>query len=206
MWEWMCRSTYSLLRCRMEVRGQFYASTALRWVEIAPVTHWIGVWVGSRASLHDVERRKLLPLKGLEFKSFWRPVRQQSSDRLRYPGFHFFVAKLRRLLFLPINPLRYVTGTLKNTTKTKKNVSPGSRNLEHSRYIIYYFISAYLYNLIRSTTFSWVIRSVNLKHKIRLNNIWKSTNWISVTKSRQWILIRQIITLHCGNLSRLLQF
>jgi hypothetical protein len=31
--------------------------------ERVPGTHWIGGWVGPRAGLDDMERRKLLPLK-----------------------------------------------------------------------------------------------------------------------------------------------
>jgi hypothetical protein len=32
----------------------------------APGTHWIGGWVGPRAGLDDVEKRKVLPLLGIE--------------------------------------------------------------------------------------------------------------------------------------------
>jgi hypothetical protein len=31
--------------------------------EIAPSSHWIGGWVGLRASLDDVEKRKVLPYR-----------------------------------------------------------------------------------------------------------------------------------------------
>jgi hypothetical protein len=48
--------------------------------------HWIGGWVGSRAGLDDVKRRKILPLSGLEFQSFSRRARSQLLYRLRYPG------------------------------------------------------------------------------------------------------------------------
>jgi hypothetical protein len=34
--------------------------------ERAPGTHWIGSWVGPRAGLDDVEKRKFLTLPGLE--------------------------------------------------------------------------------------------------------------------------------------------
>jgi hypothetical protein len=33
--------------------------------ERAPGTHWIGGWVGSRAGLDDVDKRRLLTLAGL---------------------------------------------------------------------------------------------------------------------------------------------
>jgi hypothetical protein len=42
-------------------------------------TQWIGGWVGPRAGLDDVEKRKFLTLPGLE-------LRLLSLYRLRYPG------------------------------------------------------------------------------------------------------------------------
>jgi hypothetical protein len=44
------------------VSGQLHAPVALRPGERAPCTHWIGDWVGSRAGVDDVEKRKLLLL------------------------------------------------------------------------------------------------------------------------------------------------
>jgi hypothetical protein len=55
-------------------------------LETAPGTHWIGGWVGPRTGLDDMEKRKSLPLLGLELRSLGRPVRRQSIYRLRYPG------------------------------------------------------------------------------------------------------------------------
>jgi hypothetical protein len=46
--------------------------------ERAPGTHWIGGWVGPRAGLDEVEKRKFLILPGLEL----RPLRSQSLWRL----------------------------------------------------------------------------------------------------------------------------
>jgi hypothetical protein len=40
-----------------------------------PGNHWIGDWVGLRAGLDDVEKRKVLTLSGLELS---RPSRSQS--------------------------------------------------------------------------------------------------------------------------------
>jgi hypothetical protein len=51
-----------------------------------PGTHWIEGWVGPRASLDDVERRKILPLLGLELRPLGRPTHSQPLYRLRYPG------------------------------------------------------------------------------------------------------------------------
>jgi hypothetical protein len=43
--------------------------------ELAPGTHWIGRWVGPRAGLDEVEKRKFLTLPGLELRSLGRPAR-----------------------------------------------------------------------------------------------------------------------------------
>jgi hypothetical protein len=54
--------------------------------ERVPGTHWIGGWVGPRASLDDVEKRKFLTLPGLELLTVSHPDRSQSLYRLCYPG------------------------------------------------------------------------------------------------------------------------
>jgi hypothetical protein len=54
--------------------------------ERAPGTHWIEGWVGHRADLDDVEKRKFLTLPELELRPLGRPARSQSLYRLRYPG------------------------------------------------------------------------------------------------------------------------
>jgi hypothetical protein len=56
-------------------------------VERAPGTHWIGGWVGHRASLDNVEKRKFSTVPELEFRPLGRRARNQSLYRLRYPGF-----------------------------------------------------------------------------------------------------------------------
>jgi hypothetical protein len=50
-------------------------------MEIGPDTHWIEGWVGPRAGLDAMEKRKILPLPGIEPG---RPVRSQSL--LSYHG------------------------------------------------------------------------------------------------------------------------
>jgi hypothetical protein len=53
----------------------------------APVTHWIGGWLGPRAGLDDVEKSKFFPQLGLEFRPLGRPAsRYTALYRLRYPG------------------------------------------------------------------------------------------------------------------------
>jgi hypothetical protein len=49
-------------------------------------THWIGGWVGPRAGLKDVEKRKFLTLPGLKLRALGRPACRQSLYRQRYPG------------------------------------------------------------------------------------------------------------------------
>jgi hypothetical protein len=63
--------------------GEWSASRPGRFT---PGTHWIGGWVGPRADLDDVERRKFLALPELKPRPLCRPARSQSLYRLRYPG------------------------------------------------------------------------------------------------------------------------
>jgi hypothetical protein len=69
--------------------GEWSASRPGRFIpgESAPGTHWIGVWVGSRTGLDDMEGRKFLTLPGLELRPLSRPAPSQSLYRLRYPGY-----------------------------------------------------------------------------------------------------------------------
>jgi hypothetical protein len=46
----------------------------------------MGGWVGPRADLDDVEKRKFLTLPGLELLPLGRPARSHLLYRLRYPG------------------------------------------------------------------------------------------------------------------------
>jgi hypothetical protein len=62
--------------------GQFQAPTALPAEERAPGTHWIG----PKAGLDDVEKRKFLTLPGLELLPLGRPAHSQSLYRLSYLG------------------------------------------------------------------------------------------------------------------------
>jgi hypothetical protein len=70
------------------VGSEWPASRPGRFVfgERATGTHCTGGWVGLRAGLDDVERRKLLPLKGLELLPLGRQIRSQSLQRLHYPA------------------------------------------------------------------------------------------------------------------------
>jgi hypothetical protein len=52
--------------------------------ERTPYTHWIGGWVGSRTGLEGTEKRKILPLPGIENPG--RPARIPSLYGLRKYG------------------------------------------------------------------------------------------------------------------------
>jgi hypothetical protein len=57
--------------------GEWATSRSDRFTleEKAPGTHWVGGWVGSRTSLDDVEKRKILPLLELQLRTLGRPAR-----------------------------------------------------------------------------------------------------------------------------------
>jgi hypothetical protein len=50
----------------------------------APGAHWSEGWVGPRAGLADMEKRKFLTLTGLELRPLGRPAYSQSLYRLSY--------------------------------------------------------------------------------------------------------------------------
>jgi hypothetical protein len=70
--------------------GEWSASRPGRFTprEGGPGTHWIG-WVGPRAGLDNMEKRKFLTLPGLELRPLGRPARSQSVYPLRYSGSGF---------------------------------------------------------------------------------------------------------------------
>jgi hypothetical protein len=62
------------------VGGEWSASRPCLFTpeERAPDTHWIKGWVGPRAGLDEVEKRKFLTLPGLELRPLGFPARSQS--------------------------------------------------------------------------------------------------------------------------------
>jgi hypothetical protein len=63
------------------VGGEWLASRLGRFTpgKTAPGNYWIGGgWMGPRAGQDDVEKRKFLPLPGLELGPLGRPARSQS--------------------------------------------------------------------------------------------------------------------------------
>jgi hypothetical protein len=81
MGEWIYRSTFPWPWYYL-VSGQLHASAALPPGKQPPGTHWIGGWVGPRAGVDDMEKRKFLTLPGLELWPLGRPARSQSLYQL----------------------------------------------------------------------------------------------------------------------------
>jgi hypothetical protein len=72
------------------VGGKWSASCACRFNpgERSPSTHLLGGWVGPRAGLGGMKKRKFLTLPGFELRSLVHPVRSQSLYRLLRPISH----------------------------------------------------------------------------------------------------------------------
>jgi hypothetical protein len=85
--EWMYRSIHIFLTSAL-AGGEWSASRPCRFTprERTPGTHWIGDWVGPRAGLDDMEKRRFSTLPALELRPHWRPARIQSLCQLRCPG------------------------------------------------------------------------------------------------------------------------
>jgi hypothetical protein len=66
------------------VDGEWSASRPCRLTprERACSTHWIGDWVGPRASLDNMEKLKFLILPGLKLGTLGHPSRRQSCGSL----------------------------------------------------------------------------------------------------------------------------
>jgi hypothetical protein len=62
--------------------------------EKATGTHLIRGWVGPRAGLGDVEKRKFMTLPGLELRPLGRPARSQSVSRVRTELVHILITGL----------------------------------------------------------------------------------------------------------------
>jgi hypothetical protein len=70
MGELLYRSTYTWHPQLLDVSDQLHSPAAL--------PYWIGDWMGPRTGLDDLERRKILPLRGLELRPLDRSTRSQS--------------------------------------------------------------------------------------------------------------------------------
>jgi hypothetical protein len=96
MGEWMYKTTYFFTLAI--VGGKWSASRADRLTpgERAPVTHWIGGWVGFGTGLDDVQSRKILPLPRLKLRPLGRPARSKRDAVL----FRFLMTNVRKCLEL----------------------------------------------------------------------------------------------------------
>jgi hypothetical protein len=61
------------------VSGLLHAPAALPRGEKTFGTHWVGGWVGPRTGPHDVEKRTISPLPGLELRPIGRPASRYSD-------------------------------------------------------------------------------------------------------------------------------
>jgi hypothetical protein len=105
----MCRFIFVLTSAL--VGGEWSASCPCRFNlgKRAPGTHWIGGWVGPRASLDDVEKRKFLTIPGLVLRPLDRPASCQQLSRILvlvavvvdmyYEMIHSYI---HEALFLPV--------------------------------------------------------------------------------------------------------
>jgi hypothetical protein len=68
------------------VEGEWSASGPGRFIHgvRAPGPHWLGDWVGARAGLSNMEKKKCLPILGLDLGPLGRPARSESLYRLHY--------------------------------------------------------------------------------------------------------------------------
>jgi hypothetical protein len=79
--------------------GQVHATAALPPWKGVPGTHWIGSWVGPRASLHDVEKRKFLPSPRLELRHLSRLARSYTEYAIAWGAFLLYVLWCHVLLY-----------------------------------------------------------------------------------------------------------
>jgi hypothetical protein len=86
MGEWMYRSTFFLNSAL--AGGEWSATLSGRFTlgERDTGTLSIGGWVDLRGGLDEMEKRKFLPLPGLETRPLGRPACSQSLYRLSYSG------------------------------------------------------------------------------------------------------------------------
>jgi hypothetical protein len=92
-WRHMGEWKYSSTILKLDIRWRWVVSFTPQPLypgETAPGTLWIGGWVGPRTGLDDVERRKILPLPGLEL----RP--------LGLPGHSHIIYKLKHTLLIKL--------------------------------------------------------------------------------------------------------
>jgi hypothetical protein len=91
MTEWMYRSIYSWPWHKLEVSDQLHTSPCcITPGERAHSTHWTKGWVSPRTGVDNVERRKILPLLGLELQPLHCPACSQSLQWVHYSNLYSF--------------------------------------------------------------------------------------------------------------------
>jgi hypothetical protein len=92
------------------VGGQWSDSRPGRFTpeERDPGTNWIEGWVGPRAGMDNMEKRKFLTLPVLELRLLGRSARSQSLYRLSYSGSHIrciepYIKKKHYKVFIEAN-------------------------------------------------------------------------------------------------------
>jgi hypothetical protein len=77
-------NTYGRVGVSALVGGEWSASRPGRFTpgKNVPDTHWIGGWMGPRAGMDTVEKRKILTPPDLKLQPLGRPANSQSLYRL----------------------------------------------------------------------------------------------------------------------------
>jgi hypothetical protein len=155
------------------VAGEWSASRLGRFTpeERALDTHWIGGWVGPRAGLDDMEKRKFLTLPQLKLQPLGRPARSQSLYRLHYPGSLYiltycvnsdrdFLKLLTAILdYILHNKLVYKNSTTASVKQHEDPHLPAHRHTSvegctiSSQYFKYNVQLILLYNIIHTSVF-----------------------------------------------------
>jgi hypothetical protein len=116
--EWRCISTHSLTSSLDG--GEWSASRPSRFTrkERARGTHWIGGWVGPRAVLDAVVKRKIPSAHSYALLQVWIP--EEIPPFLCYAHFHLHLAILYRIIELTLSQLAYISRRMKGNLMDKK--------------------------------------------------------------------------------------
>jgi hypothetical protein len=91
--QYICPNKFCIVLTSTLVQGEWSASRLSRFTpgDKVPGIHYMGGWMGPRASLDDIEKRKFLKFSGLELWSLCYSARSQLLYRLRYPGSLYYI-------------------------------------------------------------------------------------------------------------------
>jgi hypothetical protein len=109
----------------MEVSGQLHAQAALLSWERAPCTHLIGGWVGPRAGLDAVAKRRN-PIIALTESNPGRPVRRLVTILTELPRLPFCMAVDNFVTnpppFFGVTPVAYLVTSISVLSLSQENV------------------------------------------------------------------------------------